>query len=164
MYRLDRMRKQYEQFTAAEGYAIGFHIGNEVYCAMLDRIPRRYTKIQKECSRIGGYGLYINIKNKKFKNELMKKAFLIGTLADIEPTPNTTEGLCLKDLSISHLVKNQEQRTMFVSTRQVTSPSTAKRYKSSTNTQEFVTKRHFANSPSERARGGPGGRSQIVYN
>ena len=28
MYRLDRMRKQYEQFTAAEGYAIGFHIGD----------------------------------------------------------------------------------------------------------------------------------------
>ena len=25
------MRKQYEQFTAAEGYAIGFHIGDDVY-------------------------------------------------------------------------------------------------------------------------------------
>ena len=98
MYRLDRMRKEYEQFTAAEGYAIGFHIGNEVYCAMLDRIPRRYTKIQKECSRIGGYGLYINIKNKKFKNELMKKAFLIGTLADIEPTPEYNRGVMFERL------------------------------------------------------------------
>ena len=92
------MRKQYEQFTAAEGYAIGFHIGDEVYCAMLDRIPRRYTKVQKECSRIGGYGLYINVKNKKFKNELMKKAFLIGTLADIEPTPEYNRGVMFERL------------------------------------------------------------------
>ena len=98
MYRLDRMRKQYEQFTAAEGYAIGFHIGDDVYCAMLDRIPRRYTKIQKECSRIGGYGLYINVKNNKFKSELMKKAFLIGTLEDIAPTLEYNRGVMFERL------------------------------------------------------------------
>ena len=108
MYRLDRMRKEYEQFTAAEGYAIGFHIGNEVYCAMLDRIPRRYTKVQKECSRIGGYGLYINVKNKKFKNELMKKAFLIGTLDDIEPTPEYNRGVMFERLV--YIAFDQEPR------------------------------------------------------
>ena len=98
MYRLDRMRKEYERYTAAEGYAIGFHIGNEVYCAMIDTIPRRYTKIQKECSRVGGYGLYISVKNKKFKNELMKKAFLIGTLDDIAPTESYNRGVMFERL------------------------------------------------------------------
>lgn len=85
MYRLDRMRKDYERFTGAEGYAIGFHIGDDVYCAMIDSIPRRYTKIQKESkSNGGGYGLYINVKNEKFKNELLKNATKVGTLADLE--------------------------------------------------------------------------------
>ena len=84
MYRLDRMRRDYERFTAAEGYAIGFHIGNEVFCVMLDKIPRRFTRIQRECSRMGGgYGLYINVKTNKAKNELLKKAFKVGTLDDI---------------------------------------------------------------------------------
>ena len=85
MRRLDRMRKQYEQFTAAEGYAIGFHIGDDVYCAMIDRIPRRYTKIQKECSKAGGgYGLYINVRSNKCKAELLRKAIKVGTVADLE--------------------------------------------------------------------------------
>lgn len=85
MYRLDRMRRDYERFTGAEGYAIGFHIGNDVYVAMLDTIPRRYTRIQKECSACGGgYGLYINVKNQKAKAELLKNATKVGTLADLE--------------------------------------------------------------------------------
>ena len=85
MYRLDRMRRDYKRFTGAEGYAIGFHIGEDVFVAMLDRIPRRYTRVQKECSRMGGgYGLYINVKSKKAKAELMKKAVKVGTLTDIE--------------------------------------------------------------------------------
>ncbi|MCC8068752.1 MAG: hypothetical protein LIO71_03175 [Ruminococcus sp.] len=84
MYRIDRMRRDYERFTAAEGYAIGFHVGNDVYLAMLDKIPRRFTKLQKECSKNGGtMGLYINVKSKKAKNELLKKAVKVGTLEDI---------------------------------------------------------------------------------
>ena len=68
------MRRDYERFTAAEGYAIGFHIGDDVYCVMLDTIPRRFTRVQKECKRAGGgYGLYINVRTKKAKNELIKK-------------------------------------------------------------------------------------------
>ena len=85
MYRIDRMRRDYERFTGAEGYAIGFHVGEDVFVAMLDRIPRRYTRVQKECSSCGGgYGLYINVKNKKAKAELMKKAVKVGTLADLQ--------------------------------------------------------------------------------
>ena len=85
MYRIDRMRRDYERFTGAEGYAIGFHIGEDVFVAMLDRIPRRYTRVQRECSACGGgYGLYINVKNKKAKAELMKKAVKVGTLADLQ--------------------------------------------------------------------------------
>jgi len=84
MYRIDRMRRDYERFTAAEGYAIGFHVGNDVYLAMLDKIPRRFTKLQKECSKNGGtMGLYIYVKSKKAKNELLKKAVKVGTLEDI---------------------------------------------------------------------------------
>lgn len=85
MYRIDRMRRDYERFTAAEGYAIGFHIGNDVYCVMLDTIPRRFTRVQRECKRLGGgYGLYINVRNKKAKNELLKKAIKVGTVADLK--------------------------------------------------------------------------------
>ena len=99
MYRLDRMRKEYEALTAAEGYAIGFHIGDDVYCAMIDRIPRRYTKIQKEHSKGGGgYGLYINVNNRKAKSELLKHAFRIGSLADIEPTPQYNRGVMFERL------------------------------------------------------------------
>ena len=85
MHRIDRMRRDYERFTAAEGYAIGFHIGDDVYCAMLDTIPRRFTRVQKECKRAGGgYGLYINVRTKKAKNELIKKAVKVGTMADLK--------------------------------------------------------------------------------
>ena len=86
MYRLDRMRKQYEEHTVAEGYIIGIpQKDGLVYSAKLDKIPRRYTKIQKECSKCGnGYGLYINVKNKKFQKELMKNAVAIGTVAELE--------------------------------------------------------------------------------
>lgn len=85
MYRIDRMRRDYKRFTAAEGYAIGFHIGDDVYCAMLDTIPRRFTRVQKECKRAGGgYGLYINVRTKKAKNELIKKAVKVGTVADLK--------------------------------------------------------------------------------
>lgn len=85
MYRIDRMRRDYERFTAAEGYAIGFHIGDDVYCAMLDTIPRRFTRVQKECKRAGGgYGLYINVRTKKAKNELIKKAVKVGTMVDLK--------------------------------------------------------------------------------
>lgn len=85
MYRIDRMRRDYERFTAAEGYAIGFHIGDDVYCAMLDTIPRRFTRVQKECKRAGGgYGLYINVRTKKAKNELIKKAVKVGTMEDLK--------------------------------------------------------------------------------
>ena len=84
MYRLDRMRRDYKRFTAAEGYAIGFHVGNDVYLATMDEIPRRFTKLQKECSRNGGtMGLYINVKSQKAKKELLKKAIKVGTLEDI---------------------------------------------------------------------------------
>lgn len=79
------MRRDYERFTAAEGYAIGFHIGDDIYCAMLDTIPRRFTRVQKECKRAGGgYGLYINVRTKKAKNELIKKAVKVGTMADLK--------------------------------------------------------------------------------
>jgi hypothetical protein len=85
MTRLDRMRRDYERFTKAEGYIIGFPVGDMVYGAKLDKIPRRYTKVQKECSRMGGtYGLYINVKSKKAQAELMKNAFPVCSLAALE--------------------------------------------------------------------------------
>jgi hypothetical protein len=85
MTRLDRMRRDYERFTKAEGYIIGFPVGDMVYGAKLDKIPRRYTKVQKECSRMGGtYGLYINVKSKKAQAELMKNAFPVCSLAELE--------------------------------------------------------------------------------
>ena len=87
MYRLDRMRKQYEQHTAAEGYIIGFHDGDNVYYIELDRIPRRYTRIQKESkSNGGGYGLYVKVTDPKIRAEILPKATYIGKLADLIDT------------------------------------------------------------------------------
>ena len=84
MYRLDRLRKEYEKFTAAQGYIIGYAEQGLVYAAKLDKIPRRYTKIQKECSKAGGgYGLYVNINTKKAKAELLKKSVVVGTLEEL---------------------------------------------------------------------------------
>ncbi len=85
MYRLDRMRRDYERFTKANSYIIGFNVDNLVYGVKMDKIPRRYTKIQKECSKAGGgYGLYINVNTKKAKAELMKKAFYVCPLDELE--------------------------------------------------------------------------------
>ena len=53
MYRIDRMRKDYERFTAAEGYIIGFPYNGIAYGIQLDKIPRRLTRVQKECSACG---------------------------------------------------------------------------------------------------------------
>ena len=45
MYRLDRMRKQYEEFTAAQGYIIGFEMNGIVYGVEWEKIPRRFTRV-----------------------------------------------------------------------------------------------------------------------
>lgn len=85
MYRIDRMRRDYERFTKAQAYILGYPINDIVYGVKLDKIPRRFTKIQKECSKAGGgYGLYVNINSKKAKRELIKKSFPICRLADLE--------------------------------------------------------------------------------
>ena len=79
------MRRDYERFTKADSYIIGFDMNGLVYGANLDKIPRRYIKIQKECSKAGGgYGLYINVKSMKARKELMKKAVLVCSVADLE--------------------------------------------------------------------------------
>ena len=84
MYRIDRLRKEYERFTAAQGYIIGFDWDGIIYGVEFDKIPRRYTTIQKECSKAGGgYGLYVNINTKKAKQALLKRAFAIGTLEEL---------------------------------------------------------------------------------
>ena len=84
MYRLDRMRKQYEQFTAAERYFIGFEDEELVYNVEWDKIPRRFTRVQKECSKCGGgYGLYVNITGKKVQEKLKKHATVIGKASDL---------------------------------------------------------------------------------
>lgn len=83
MYRIDRMRRDHERFTAAEGYIIGFPIENDVYAIEFDKIPRRLTRVQKECSKLGGgYGLYVKI-TKTDAKKLVKKAYKVGTLDDI---------------------------------------------------------------------------------
>jgi hypothetical protein len=87
MTRLDRMRKQYEQFTAAQGYIIGFPIDNDVYAIEMDKIPKRFTCIQKESkSNGGGYGLYVKVTQAQFRQYLLKRAYKVGTIEDITDT------------------------------------------------------------------------------
>lgn len=84
MTRQDRMRRDYQRFTAAEGYIIGFNIDDIIYGVKLDKIPKRYTRVQRETkSNGGGYGLYICVNTKKVKNELLKKAFAVGTMEEL---------------------------------------------------------------------------------
>jgi hypothetical protein len=79
------MRKQYKQFTAAEGYIIGFHKGDNVYYIEFNDLPRKYMLVQKESkSNGGGYGLYIKIKTAKAIAEVMPKAVLIGKVEDLK--------------------------------------------------------------------------------
>lgn len=104
MYRIDRMRRDYERFTAAEGYIIGFPIGNDVYAIQFDRIPRKYTRVQKECSSCGGgYGLYVNVKGKKVAQDLLRKAVKIGTLDElVDPNGKWNKGVMFEKMVWEH--------------------------------------------------------------
>ena len=85
MYRLDRMRKDYEKFTKADKYFIGFPFEDDVYYIDFKKIPRRYTKVQKECSSAGGgYGLYVCLRSLKARTALLKKAVKVCKVADLE--------------------------------------------------------------------------------
>ena len=85
MYRLDRMRKDYERFTKADAYIMGYNKDGLVYGVKWDKIPRKYTKVQKECSKAGGgYGLYVNINTKKARAELEKKSFYVCTEEELK--------------------------------------------------------------------------------
>ena len=102
MYRLDRLRKEYKRFTAAQGYIVGFPMNEDLYFVKFKEIPRKYTSIQKECSKAGGgYGLYININSKKARNELLKKAVCIGKVADIE-SAEYNKGVMFEKLIYEH--------------------------------------------------------------
>ena len=98
MTRLDRMRKDYERFTKAEGYIIGFPVGETVYASRIDKIPRRYTRVRKEMS--GDYGLYLYINNRKYKAQLMKTAFPICSLADLNGKYN--KGVMFEKKVVEH--------------------------------------------------------------
>ena len=112
MYRLDRMRKQYEKLTAAQGYIIGFEMNDIIYGVELDKIPRRYTKVQKECSKAGGgYGLYINVNTKKIKNQLIKKPLKLAQSRNLK-TEHIIKVLCLRKWFMNFMVKNLEEKTM----------------------------------------------------
>ena len=84
MTRRDRMRRDYKRFSAADSYILGFTLDDIVYGVEFDEIPRRFTRVQKESDYLGGgYGLYVCINTKKIKNELLKKAFVVGKAEDL---------------------------------------------------------------------------------
>ena len=99
MYRLDRMRKDYEKFTKAESYIIGFELDGVVYGGLLKEIPRRYLTIQREKLRNGkhDFGLYVNARSKKVKNELLKNSIILGTSEDLIDT-KYNKGVMLEKL------------------------------------------------------------------
>ena len=86
MYRLDRMRKDYARFTKAESYILGFELDGVVYGGIVKEIPRRYLTIQREKLRNGqhDFGLYVNVRSKKVKMELLKNAIVLGKAEDLE--------------------------------------------------------------------------------
>lgn len=99
MYRLDRMRKDYEKFTKAESYIIGFELDGVVYGGLLKEIPRRFLTIQREKLRNGShdYGLYVNARSRKVKNELLKNSIVLGTSEDLIDT-KYNKGVMLEKL------------------------------------------------------------------
>lgn len=98
------MRRDYEKFTAAEGYIIGFPVDNDVYAIQFDRIPRKYTRVQKECSSCGGgYGLYVNVKGKKVAQDLLRKAVKVGTVDElIDPNGKWNKGVMFEKMVWEH--------------------------------------------------------------
>lgn len=88
MTRKDRMRKQYDCFSAAEGYAIGFIKEDKICVTMLDKIPPRFMLVKREA---GGkdYGLYVNFTTKKAMKYLENKGYeVIGTVEDFNQPYN----------------------------------------------------------------------------
>ena len=129
MYRLDRMRKQYEKLTAAQGYIIGFEMNDIIYGVELDKIPRRYTKVQKECSKAGGgYGLYINVNTKKIKNQLIKKPLKLAQSRNLK-TEHIIKVLCLRKWFMNFMVKNLEEKTMCLFIKRAILQQTEKKFK-----------------------------------
>lgn len=88
MTRKDRMRKQYDRHSAADGYAIGFVKDDKVCVTMLDKIPPRFMLVKREA---GGkdYGLYVNFTTKKAQKYLENKGYeVIGTTEDFNQPYN----------------------------------------------------------------------------
>jgi hypothetical protein len=80
---IEEMLEIYERFTAAQGYIIGFHVGEDVYYKTFDRLPKEYLRIQKESrSNGGGYGLYIKIGQIEAVS-LSFDAVYVGKLTDL---------------------------------------------------------------------------------
>lgn len=104
MYRVDRMRKDYERFTAAEGYIIGFPHDGKAYGVEFDKIPRRFIKVQRESSSCGGgYGLYVKVNSKKAIKELLPKATLYGSVEDlIDPNGVWNKGVMFEKMVWEH--------------------------------------------------------------
>ena len=104
MYRIDRMRKDYERFTAAEGYIIGFSHDGKVYGVEFNKIPRRFVKVQRESSSCGGgYGLYVKVSSKKAIMELLPKATLYGSTEElIDPNGVWNKGVMFEKMVWEH--------------------------------------------------------------
>lgn len=101
MYRIDRMRRDYEKFTAAEGYIIGFPYKGIAYGIEFNKIPRRLTRVQKECSSCGGgYGLYVKIGAKDAK-KLVGKAIVFGTVEELND-PKYNKGVMFEKMVYEH--------------------------------------------------------------
>lgn len=104
MYRLDRMRRDHDRFSAADGYILGFPHEGKVFGVNLNKIPRRFIRVQKECSACGGgYGLYVKINSKKAIRELLPKAIQYGTVEElIDPAGKWNKGVMFEKMVWEH--------------------------------------------------------------
>lgn len=84
MYKIDRMRRDYEKFTKAESYILCFEDNGVVYGGCIDTIPRRMFKVYRE--KVNGKyqeSLFVNVLLKKVQKELMKNVIVLGTSEEL---------------------------------------------------------------------------------
>lgn len=73
------MINNYRKFSAADAYILGFVYKHELYAGMIDEIPPRYMRVERESERHGGkLKLQLRLTNKDMQELINAGAYKIG--------------------------------------------------------------------------------------
>ena len=77
---LERLKRLYDRFSAAEEYLLLFELDGVVYAKKYKRLPKRFLYFR---NRKGEADLYIRFNSQREKKRLVKTAFVIGASEDL---------------------------------------------------------------------------------